>query len=88
MSNGSIKKLRTVLEFYDHMGGGSRPNNPETNSSWIPNDHTATINHASLAQPTMSDTKIRQLEAFLNTLTDKRYEHLIPALAPVGQVGN
>ena len=88
MNNGVFKKLRTVLEFYDHMGSGNRPNNPETDAPWGANDHPATINHHLLSQAAMDDAKIRKLEAFLNTLTDKRYEHLIPELAPVGALGN
>jgi cytochrome c peroxidase len=91
MSNGVFKKLRTVLEFYDHMGESNHnlhPLNPETNEVWGSNDYTQTISHADLAQKSMSDTKIRNLEAFLRTLTDKKYEHLLPELADVGEVGN
>jgi len=90
MNNGVFKKLRTVLEFYDHMAGnGGHPINPETSLPWALNDYNATINHLLLQDTAaLSDTKIRALEAFLNTLTDKRYEHLIPELAPAGAVGN
>lgn len=91
MNNGVFAKLRTVLEFYDHMGENNHnlhPNNPETGLPWGANDHNATINHTDLAQKSMNDAKIRNLEAFLRTLTDKRYEHLLPPLAPVGELGN
>ncbi len=91
MSNGVFKKLRTVLEFYDHLGESNHnlhPINPETAEKWGGNDYNETINHSDLAQKSMSDTKIRNLEAFLRTLTDKRYEHLLPELAPVGELGN
>jgi len=91
MNNGVFKKLRTVLEFYDHMGESNHnlhPTNPETGEVWGSNDYNTTINHADLAQKSMSDTKIRNLEAFLRTLTDKKYEHLLPELAPVGELGN
>ncbi len=91
MSNGVFKKLRTVLEFYDHMGENTHnlhEVNPETGDVWGINDYPETVNHTLLSQPFMSDKKIMQLEAFLNTLTDKQYEHLIPELAPEGALGN
>lgn len=90
MNNGVFAKLRTVLEFYDHMmGKGDHAINPETNQIWGSNDNNATINHDLLDNgQSLSDTKIRNLEAFLRTLTDERYEHLLPELAPVGELGN
>ena len=89
MNNGVFQKLRTVIEFYDHMAGLGHHTNPETNAPWGDNDHNATINRSVLTSTkALSDTKIRNLEAFLRTLTDKRYEHLLSPLAPVGAVGN
>ena len=83
MSNGVFKKLRTVLEFYDHMGAGDRPNNPETGQAWGEPDVNETINFKDLrATKKLTDRKIEALEAFLRTLTDKRYEHL---LKPIGE---
>jgi cytochrome c peroxidase len=84
MNNGVFKELRTVLEFYDHMAGnGDHMVNPETGDVWGDNDHNATINHALLQQTApLTDAKIRALEAFLRTLTDQRYEHLLEPLAP------
>lgn len=83
MNNGVFKELRTVLEFYDHMAGnGDHPVNPETGNLWGGNDHNATINHAVLQETApLTDAKIRAIEAFLRTLTDKRYEHLLEPLA-------
>lgn len=79
MSNGVFKNLRTVLEFYDHMGVGDRPNNPETAQPWGEADYNATINWILLKQTKeLGDSKIDALLAFLKTLTDKRYEHLVP----------
>ena len=79
MNNGVFAKLRTVLEFYDHMAGLGHHINPETGEAWKNNDHNATINHEVLkSTKALSDTKIIGLEAFLRTLTDKRYEHLLP----------
>lgn len=91
MNNGVFTKLRTVLEFYDHIGEDNanlHPLNPETNQAWGINDHQATINHTDLLQKSMNDAKIRNLEAFLRTLTDAKYEHLLPVLAPEGELGN
>lgn len=89
MNNGVFKKLRTAIEFYDHMAGLGHHTNPETNARWGDNDHNATINHDVLTSTkALTDAKIRNLEAFLRTLTDERYEHLLPELAPVGEVGN
>ena len=77
MHNGVFQELRTVLEFYDHMGSGDRPNNPETGEPWGEPDVNETINRKDLAMPELTDRKIEALEAFLKTLTDKRYEHLL-----------
>ncbi|PHS40743.1 MAG: methylamine utilization protein MauG [Sulfurovum sp.] len=79
MNNGVFKNLKTVLEFYDHIHGqGNHPINPETGLAWGHNDHNATINHAVLRTGLeLDDRAIEALEAFLKTLTDKRYEHLI-----------
>jgi len=80
MSNGVFQKLSTVLKFYNHMGdgGGARePNNPETNLPWGEPDVKSAINIEELAMPELDDTKLKALEAFLETLTDERYEHLL-----------
>lgn len=84
MSNGVFKELRTVLAFYDHMAGqGGHPLNPETGTPWGTNDFNATINHELLRDTReLTDDKIRNLEAFLRTLTDARYEDLLEPLAP------
>ena len=90
MSDGIFGKLRTVLEFYDHMAGnGDHPINPETGEPWGENDYNETINLEKLHDTApLSDRKIRALEAFLRTLTDSRYESLLPELAPEGELGN
>ena len=90
MNNGAFAKLRTVLEFYDHQAGvGNHSLNPETGNAWIENDNNATVNRSVLtATEELTDRRVMALEAFLNTLTDERYEHLIPVLAPEGQLGN
>ena len=77
MHNGIFQKLSTVLAFYDNMGSGERLNNPETNQPWGKTDINSTINHKDLEMKKLSDRKLEALEAFLRTLTDKRYEHLL-----------
>ena len=81
MSNGVFQKLSTVLKYYNHMGDGGtgtrEPINPETNKPWREPDVNATVNTQELAMPELDDTKIQALEAFLKTLTDERYEHLL-----------
>ncbi len=90
MNNGVFAKLRTVLEFYDHKAGnGHHAINPETLNPWIANDNIQTVNTSVLvATEPLTDRRIMALEAFLNTLTDAKYEHLIPDLAPKGELGN
>ena len=83
MNNGVFQELRTVIKFYDHMAGFSNyANNPETGNPWVANDNNSTINRTVLeATKALPSAKIRALEAFLRTLTDKRYEHLMEPLA-------
>jgi cytochrome c peroxidase len=80
MHNGVFNDLTTVLEFYEHLrGAGNKAINPETNAPWGETDVEDTINHELLQQGVeLTDRKIEALEAFLKTLTDARYEHLIP----------
>ena len=86
MNNGQFMKLRTVLEFYDHMAGLGHHTNPETGEAWGENDHNSTINFEVLKETKeLTDTKIRQLEAFLRTLTDAKFEHLMPELEPISE---
>jgi len=81
MSNGVFQKLSTVLKYYNHMGDGGtgarEPNNPETNKPWGEPDVKASVNTEELAMPELDETKLKALEAFLETLTDERYEHLL-----------
>ena len=81
MHNGVFQKLSTVLKFYNHMGDGGtgaiEPNNPETNQPWGEPDVKASVNTEELKFPELNATKLKALEAFLETLTDERYEHLL-----------
>ncbi len=89
MNNGVFQNLRTVLEFYDHMAKLGHHTNPETGKDWVANDNLATVNHIDLENTKeLDDTKIRALEAFLRTLADKRYEHLLKPLSPEGELGS
>lgn len=82
MNNGVFQELRTVIKFYDHIAGFTNyTNNPETGEAWGENDHNATINYDVLkATKALPSAKVRALEAFLRTLTDARYEHLLEPL--------
>lgn len=79
MSNGVFKELRTVIAFYDFMAGqGGHVLNPETLQPWDAPEVNATINHAVLqSTKPLTEAKIDALVAFLKTLTDARYEHLL-----------
>lgn len=78
MSNGVFKKLRTVLEFYNHMSGNNDNSlNPETNQTWRKAEVSSTINQELLEMQKLSDDELDALEAFLKLLTDKQYESLL-----------
>ena len=82
MNNCVFKDLRTVIKFYDHMAGfDNYPTNSETGEAWGVNDYIETINHEVLeATKELQSAKVRALEAFLRTLTDAKYEHLLTPL--------
>ena len=79
MHNGVFQKLSTVVEFYDKYVNKERTINPETGKEWakpevkVAKDDTKLLKEA---KP-LSDRKVEALVAFMNLLTDKRYEHLI-----------
>ena len=77
MHNGVFRDLRTVIEFYDQYNNPDRFNNPETGAPWREAEIEETINQEDLQAKKLSDRKIEALVAFLKTLTDKRYEHLL-----------
>lgn len=80
MHNGVFKKLRTVIEFYDHFLEGSEHTiNPETGEPWAEAEIDENISEAELQDgDLLNDEDIDALICFLDTLTDARYEHLIP----------
>ncbi|WP_069471872.1 hypothetical protein [Candidatus Marithrix sp. Canyon 246] len=78
MHNGVFRELTTVIEFYDKYLSSSRTHNPETQKPWKQAQVPETVNMKKLIKgKKFSDRKIKALVAFLNTLTDRRYEHLI-----------
>lgn len=83
MHNGVFDKLHTAIAFYNKYPSRhpSAQINPETGETWgdaeVPENLSAFELKTGLA---LSDYRIKALEAFLRTLTDKRYEHLMPAM--------
>ncbi|WXT99727.1 MAG: Methylamine utilization protein MauG [Catillopecten margaritatus gill symbiont] len=78
MHNGVFKNLETVIVFYDKYINKNRTTNPETHQPWATAEVPETINFDDLRKgKKLSDKKVNALVAFLKTLTDKRYEHLL-----------
>jgi len=77
MHNGVFAQLGTVLAFYDQFNNPKRNLNPETGNPWRTAEVPSTVNHELLEAKVLSDAKLAALEAFLHTLTDQRYEHLL-----------
>ena len=77
MHNGVFKHLRTVLEYFDHFNNPARKLNPETQQPWEAPEYAATMNLEELKASPLSDEQLDDLEAFLKTLTDERYETLL-----------
>lgn len=82
MHNGVFNDLRTVILFYNKYNSRSqaRQINPETGQPWrwpeVPqNLAVKELTHG----PALDDQRIDALVAFLKTLTDARYEHLLDA---------
>ncbi len=80
MHNGVFAELRTAILFYNRflVDNPASRTNPETGEPWGEAELAATVAHDLLAigQP-LSERRVRQIEAFLKTLTDQRYEHLL-----------
>lgn len=79
MHNGVFKDLRTVILFYDKFNNSTRTLNPETGKPWQApevNENLA-LEDEEFDAPALKDREIDALVAFLKTLTDARYEHLL-----------
>lgn len=80
MHNGVFKDLRTAVLFYDKYNSKSpkRQLNPETAQAWGRPEVDGTISTREVEfGPALDDRRINALVAFLETLTDKRYEALL-----------
>ncbi|MDA4846850.1 cytochrome-c peroxidase [Hoeflea poritis] len=80
MHNGVFKELRTVVAFYNQYNtqADSAKINPETGEPWGRTQFPKTLSVEELTVgPALEDERIDALVAFLKTLTDARYEHLL-----------
>lgn len=80
MHNGVFADLQTVVLFYNKYNSKAprRQVNPETAKAWGPPEVPDNMSLKELEfGPALKDREINALVAFLKTLTDRRYEHLI-----------
>ena len=76
MHNGTFGDLVTVVHFYNSRDV-SGALNPETLTAWDVAEIDSTKNSEELGSLGLSNDEINAIVAFLKTLTDNRYEHLI-----------
>ncbi|MCK0141794.1 cytochrome c peroxidase [Aliiroseovarius sp. F20344] len=80
MHNGVFEDLRTVVLFYNKYNTTSpdRQINPETGKNWAMPEIPQNLSVMVLTEgPALDDRRIDALVAFMKTLTDQRYEHLL-----------
>lgn len=80
MHNGIFSDLRTAVVFYNRYNSKdpAAQINPETDLEWGETEFLKTISTTELTHgPALDDKRIDALVAFLKTLTDARYEHLL-----------
>ena len=77
MHNGVFKDLATVVHFYNTRDVEGAIN-PETGEVWEKGEIDINKNTAELGNLGLSAEEEADLVAFLMTLTDEEYEHLIP----------
>jgi len=80
MHNGVFQDLRTVVLFYDKYNSRSKQRqiNPETGKPWGAAEVPINLSLKELETgPALKTQRIDALVAFMKTLTDKRYEHLL-----------
>jgi cytochrome c peroxidase len=80
MHNGSFTDLETVLRFYNSYNSKSAASklNPETGKPWGEPEVAENLSLSELEHgPALDDKRIQALVAFLETLTDRRYEALL-----------
>lgn len=82
MHNGVFRELRTALAFYNRyvVRSVESDTNPETGAPWGEAEHPDTIDLALLSEGQPLDAlRLDALVAFLEALTDRRYEPLLAA---------
>ena len=80
MRNGVFEELRTAVLFYNKYNSTApgAQTNPETGEPWGEPEIDGTLSLKELEHgPALDDQRIDALVAFLKTLTDERYEHLL-----------
>lgn len=79
MHNGVFKELHTVVLFYDKFNNTTRELNPETGKPWAEPEvkQNLALEMEEFDAPALKDHEVDALVAFMKTLTDRRYEHLI-----------
>lgn len=80
MHNGVFQDLRTVVLFYNKYNSLDplRQVNPETGERWRLPEVTKTLAVSDLIKgKELNDKEVDAIVAFLKTLTDARYEHLL-----------
>jgi cytochrome c peroxidase len=80
MHNGVFEDLRTVVLFYNKYNSRSarRQINPETGAQWDAPEVAENLSEKELKiGPALDDRRVDALVAFMKTLTDSRYEHLL-----------
>ncbi len=80
MHNGVFEDLRTVVLFYNQFNTTDvkRRTNPETGETFRMPAVPATLAFEELTHgPALDDQRVDAIVAFLKTLTDSRYEHLL-----------
>lgn len=80
MHNGVFQDLRTVVLFYVKYNSKkkSRQIDPETGLEWGPPEVPDNLAMTELTSgPALDDKRVDAIVAFMKTLTDRRYEHLL-----------
>lgn len=79
MHNGVFNDLKTVVLFYDKFNNSERKLNPETGKPWeSPEvDKNLALKEKDFQASALKDEEVDALVAFMQTLTDQRYEHLL-----------
>ncbi len=76
MHNGVFRDLSTVVHFYNNRDVVGAIN-PETRKPWRKAEVPETMNTEELGDLGLNDSEVDDIVAFLETLTDKRFEPLL-----------